>query len=84
MVPTIRSLNSIRRPGNTVNSFPAPRAAGADAGLAFAGGTLYYIASGDNELFELDPDTGGLVDSMVVENVAVDGLAVLNGEVVSA
>ncbi|MEO8269726.1 MAG: proprotein convertase P-domain-containing protein, partial [Aureliella sp.] len=71
--------------GATLKSYPLPVAAGANAGLAYAGGTVYYIAGNGAALYELDPDTGGTVDVMPLGGISASGssgLAYLNGEVV--
>ncbi len=73
------------RTGATLKSFPLPAVAGTDAGLAYAGGTVYYIPGNGSALYELDPDTGGTVDVMPLSGVSssgLAGLAYLNGEVV--
>lgn len=71
--------------GATLKSYPLPVPASANAGLAYAGGTVYYIAGNGAALYELDPDTGGTVDAMPLSGIStsgLSGLAYLNGEVV--
>ncbi|MCA9134161.1 MAG: S8 family serine peptidase, partial [Planctomycetales bacterium] len=71
--------------GATLKSYPLPAAAGADAGLAYAGGTVYYVPGNGAALYELHPNTGGTVDVMPLSGLSPNGLAglaYLNGEVV--
>ncbi len=80
---SLLELNSTT--GATLKSYPLPVPAGANAGLAYAGGTVYYIPSNGSALYELDPDTGGTVESMPLAGIStsgLSGLAYLNGEVV--
>lgn len=71
--------------GATLKSYPLPAVAGANAGLAYAGGTVYYIPGNGAALYELGADTGGTVDVMPLSNISasgLSGLAYLNGGVV--
>lgn len=71
--------------GATLKSYPLPAPAGANAGLAYAGGTVYYIPGNGSALYELDPDTGGTADSMSLAGISATGLAglaYLNGQAV--
>lgn len=70
--------------GQVMHSIPAPKALGpinaaAQIGLAFAGGNLFVLdGAGSNLLFELDPDTGAIVDQDLITAIdEVDGLALI-------
>jgi len=71
--------------GEEVNRFDAPEpvSLGPD-GLAFDGSSLYYINGfGTQQLWELNPDTGAVidVDAVVGGSGGFDGLAALGGAV---
>ncbi len=80
--------------GSVINSFAVPggQVANGDDGLAFDGTSLFYIASpasgGDGALYELDPDTGAIIDSDTFTSIgisnSIDGLGILNGQVVAS
>ncbi|MBI2481889.1 MAG: VCBS repeat-containing protein, partial [Planctomycetia bacterium] len=67
--------------GATLNSFSVPgTASGVTAGLAFDGQTIYFIDSNTDTLYELNPDTGAILDSMTLSSTPRwDGIAVLDG-----
>ncbi|MCA9050254.1 MAG: hypothetical protein KDA89_16075, partial [Planctomycetaceae bacterium] len=67
--------------GTTINSFIAPgNVAGSTAGLAFDGQTIYFVDSTDDTLYEINPNTGAILDSMALNPTPRwDGVAVLNG-----
>lgn len=69
--------------GTELNRFPAPIAAPPNAAsLAFDGTSLWYTNSqAGAELFELDPNTGAILDRDLITagSGTLDGLAALNG-----
>ncbi|WP_153559190.1 tandem-95 repeat protein, partial [Roseimaritima sediminicola] len=67
--------------GTTIRSFDAPGdVVGSTAGLAFDGNTLFFIDASEDRLYELNPDTGGVLDLMVLDSTPRwDGVAVLDG-----
>ena len=70
--------------GAVVNWFSAPEfSASGEVGLAFDGSRLFYIngASGSDVLYELNPNTGAVVDADPIPAGEYDGLAVVAGEV---
>ena len=77
--PLIVELDSAT--GATLNSFSGPgMGVGDTGGLAFDGQTIYFVASTHAILYELDPDTGAVRDSMVLNSTSGhDGIAVLDG-----
>ena len=71
--------------GEEINRIPAPEpiSAGPD-GLAFDGTSLFYINGfGSVQLWELDPDTGAVLDADAITagTQSFDGLAALGGNV---
>ncbi|MDJ0575831.1 MAG: hypothetical protein QNJ65_11780 [Xenococcaceae cyanobacterium MO_234.B1] len=79
--------------GAELNRFalPQPSSLGPD-GLAFDGNSLYFGAGpafgGGGILYELDPDTGAVLDSDPFASVglsdAIDGLGFINGQIVAS
>jgi VCBS repeat-containing protein len=69
-----------------VRSIPLPDDVSGDAGLAFAGNTLYLVSDDGLTLYELDPATGAVVDTTDLTALGisdpVNGLAYLNGHIV--
>ncbi len=75
--------------GSTIREIPSPipGVPSSDQGLAFDGSTLYLLANGDNMLYELDPDTGTVLDQTQLPSTTpsgsathrYDGLASLGG-----
>ena len=66
-----------------INAFAPPEPVGTgEVGLAFDGTRLFYI-SGSDQLFELNPNTGSVldVDPITAGSGTYDGLAVVGGEV---
>jgi glutamine cyclotransferase len=78
-----------RADGSVVNSFAAPFAAGVQGpqGLAFGNNSLFVIqgaSASSHTLWELDPDTGAVIDSDVIDAGAsgsFSGLGFLDGKV---
>ncbi|MHB9077543.1 MAG: Ig-like domain-containing protein [Pirellulaceae bacterium] len=70
-----------------VRSMPLPEAITGDAGLAFAGNTLYFISDTGTTLYELNPASGAIVDAILLSdlgiNESINGLAYLNGQMVA-
>ncbi|MBT6157333.1 MAG: hypothetical protein HOH82_21965, partial [Planctomycetaceae bacterium] len=71
--------------GAELNRFFAPEPTSSSPGLAFDGSSLFFmeldVAGTDHELFELDPNTGAVIDNDPVAAIGgrFDGLAALNG-----
>ena len=70
-----------------VRSVPLPESISGDAGLAFAGQTLYFVSDAGTTLYELDPASGAITDEILLADLgitdSVNGLAYLNGAVVA-
>ncbi len=70
-----------------LHSIPLPESISGDAGLAFAGDTLYLVSSTGTKLYELDPKSGAIVDVTLLADLgiteSIKGLAYLNGQVVA-
>ena len=70
-----------------VHSIPLPEPISGDAGLAFAGNTLYLVSDTGSTLYELDPASGAIVDVTLLADLGITdsiyGLAYLNGQVVA-
>ncbi|MHB0959585.1 MAG: tandem-95 repeat protein [Pirellulaceae bacterium] len=70
-----------------VHSIPLPELIKGDAGLAFAGNTLYLVSGTGSTLYELDPASGAIVDTILLADLgiteSISGLAYLNGQVVA-
>ncbi|MDP6546689.1 MAG: SdrD B-like domain-containing protein [Phycisphaerae bacterium] len=80
---TIREFDPIS--GTELNSFPSPGLE-APGGLAFKHGSLFMVrdsGNGDQTLWELDPNTGAIIDSDIVADNQLGGhyrgLAYLDG-----
>ncbi len=60
---------------------PGPAGFSATSGLAFDGTNLWFLNNSDNTLYQLDPDTGALIDTDVIPGGSgnFDGLATVNG-----
>ncbi|MCH8046641.1 MAG: tandem-95 repeat protein [Planctomycetes bacterium] len=71
--------------GAEINRFEAPESvSGGPDGLAFDGQSLFFInGSGTDMLWELNPDTGAVIDSDVVQagSGSFDGLAAVAGKI---
>lgn len=69
--------------GATIRQFATPISAGVGDGLAFDGTRLWYISGSfqSNLLFEMDPDTGNVIDTHFIPGGATfpEGLAALDG-----
>ena len=62
--------------GDEVSRYATPVVAVGDAGLAYDGERLYFVnGDGSNVIFQLDPATGGILQSTVVDAPAITGLA---------
>ncbi len=70
-----------------VHSIPLPEVITGDAGLAFAGNTLYLVSDTGMMLYELNPASGAIVDTILLADLgiteSINGLAYLNGQVVA-
>ncbi len=68
-------------------SIPLPEPTSDDAGLAFAGNTLYFVAHDGSVLYKLDPASGAIVDTVALGDLGItegiNGLAYLNGQLVA-
>jgi hypothetical protein len=66
--------------GGIIRSFTPPLPSGQIFnGLAFDGSTLYYLSDVDDKLYEVNPDTGALLDVTQLPMAGYDGLATLGG-----
>lgn len=74
--PIADVLNEFLLPTTTANT---------TQGLAFDGTTLFYYENGEKVLYELDPDTGAVLDSTQLANLFanrnIGGLAAMGGKV---
>ncbi|MCA9085082.1 MAG: matrixin family metalloprotease, partial [Planctomycetaceae bacterium] len=67
--------------GATLNTFNTPTGvSGATAGLAFDGHTIFLVDSVTDTLYEIQPDTGAVLDTMALATTPRwDGVAVMDG-----
>lgn len=74
--------------GDELNTFPTPEPSSAiDPGMALSASSLFFASEGAQILYELDPDTGAVVDQDSFADLGltsgITGLAYLNGELVA-
>jgi hypothetical protein len=65
--------------GTTINAFDLPFNSQIFSGLAFDGETLYFLSNDNDLLYEIDPDTGAVLDSTLLPPNSYEGLGTLNG-----
>ena len=69
-----------------LKSIPMPESINSDAGLAFAGNTLYFVSDTGSMLYALAPASGAVVDAILLADLgiteSITGLAYLNDQVV--
>ncbi len=69
--------------GEVINQIPAPESISGSDGLAYNGSSLFFVNGYGNQLlWELNPDTGAVIDSDALPFVYYyDGLAALGGSI---
>ncbi len=65
--------------GSSINAFDLPFNSQIYNGLAFDGQTLYFLSNDNDLLYEIDPDTGAILDSTLLPPNGYEGLGALNG-----